>query len=105
MGFVRGEGRQQNALFPVSPEEMVPSDHACRVIDAFVRHLPLAALGFGQAKPKATGRPPYEPADLLKLYLYGYPHQVRSSHRLEQECGRNVEVMWLLGRARTMATR
>ncbi len=98
MGFVRGEDRQQNALFPVSLEEMVPSDHACRVIDAFVRHLPLAALGFGRATPKATGRPPYDPADLLKLYLYGYLHQVRSSRRLEQECGRNVEVMWLLGR-------
>ena len=98
MGFVRGEDRQQNALFPVSLEEMVPSDHACRVIDAFVRHLPLAALGFGHARPKATGRPPYDPADLLKLYLYGYLHQVRSSRRLEQECLRNVEVMWLLGR-------
>jgi transposase len=98
MGFVRGDDRQQNALFPVSLEEMVPSDHACRVIDAFVRHLPLAALGFGKAMPKATGRPPYDPADLLKLYLYGYLHQVRSSRRLEQECGRNVEVMWLLGR-------
>jgi transposase len=98
MGFVRGEDRQQNALFPLSLEEMVPSDHACRVIDAFVRHLPLAALGFGKATPKATGRPPYDPADLLKLYLYGYLHQVRSSRRLEQECGRNVEVMWLLGR-------
>jgi transposase len=98
MGFVRGEDRQQNALFPVSLEEMVPLDHACRVIDAFVRHLPLAALGFGRATPKATGRPPYDPADLLKLYLYGYLHQVRSSRRLEQECGRNVEVMWLLGR-------
>jgi len=98
MGFVRGEDRQQNALFPVSLEEMVPSDHACRVIDAFVRHLPLAGLGFGKATPKATGRPPYDPADLLKLYLYGYLHQVRSSRRLEQECQRNVEVMWLLGR-------
>lgn len=98
MGFVRGEDRQQNALFPVSLEEMIPSDHACRVIDGFVRYLSLPALGFGKATPKATGRPPYDPADLLKLYLYGYLHQVRSSRRLEQECHRNVEVMWLLGR-------
>lgn len=98
MGFVRGEDRQQNALFPVSLEEMVPADHACRVIDGFVRRLPLGELGFGKAQPKATGRPPYDPADLLKLYLYGYLHQVRSSRRLEQECRRNVEVMWLLGR-------
>ena len=98
MGFVRGEDRQQNALFPVSLEEMVPSEHACRVIEGFVQHLPLADLGFVKSQPKTTGRPPYDPADLLKLYLYGYLHQVRSSRRLEQECHRNVEVMWLLGR-------
>jgi transposase len=98
MGFVRGEDRQQNALFPVSLEERVPLDHACRVIDGFVRYLPLGDLGFDKATPKATGRPPYDPADLLKLYLYGDLHQVRSSRRLEQECRRNVEVMWLLGR-------
>ena len=69
-----------------------------RVINAYVAHLDLAALGFAKAIIKTTGRPPYDPADLLKLYLYGYLHRIRSSRRLEAECQRNVEVMWLLGR-------
>lgn len=98
MGFVRGEDRNQSTLFPLSLDELVPVEHVCRVIEALVGRLPLATLGFGKARPKATGRPPYDPADLLKLYLYGYLHQVRSSRRLERECQRNVEVMWLLNR-------
>lgn len=98
MAFVRGDDRGQSALFPLSLDELVPAEHVCRVIDAFVRRLPLSGLGFAKAQPKATGRPPYDPADLLKLYLYGYLNQVRSSRRLERECQRNVEVMWLLGR-------
>ena len=98
MGFVRGDSRDQGTLFPVSLDELVPEDHVCRVIDAFVESLDLAGLGFGKARPAGTGRPPYDPADLLKLYLYGYLHQVRSSRRLERECQRNVELMWLLNR-------
>ena len=98
MGFVRGDSRDQGALFPVSLDELVPEDHVCRVIDAFVESFDLAELGFGKACPAGTGRPPYDPADLLKLYLYGYLHQVRSSRRLERECQRNVELMWLLNR-------
>lgn len=98
MAFVRGEDRNQSILFPLSLDELVPAEHVCRVIEAFVRRLPLAGLGFSKARPKGTGRPPYDPADLLKLYLYGYLHQVRSSRRLERECQRNVEVMWLLNR-------
>jgi len=68
------------------------------VIEAFVSKLDVAALGFVRAEPAETGRPGYDPRDLLKLYLYGYLNQVRSSRRLEAECRRNVEVMWLLGR-------
>ncbi len=98
MAYVRGEDRGQNVLFPVSLDELIPDDHACRVIEAFVGWLDLSALGFAKACPKATGRPPYDPADLLKLYLYGYLNRVRSSRRLERECQRNVEVMWLLNR-------
>jgi transposase len=98
MGFVRGDSRDQGTLFPVSLDELMPEDHVCRVIDAFVESLDLAELGFGKARPAGTGRPPYDPADLLKLYLYGYLHQVRSSRRLERECQRNVELMWLLNR-------
>jgi transposase len=98
MGHVRGESRDQGALFPISLDELIPVDHLCRVIDAFVARLDLGQLGFAKASPAATGRPPYDPADLLKLYVYGYLQQVRSSRRLEAECRRNVEVMWLLGR-------
>jgi transposase len=98
MAFVRGVDRSQSSLFPVSLDELVPAEHVCRVIEAFVERLSMAGLGFGKAQPKATGRPPYDPADLLKLYLYGYLHQLRSSRRLERECQRNVEVMWLLNR-------
>jgi transposase len=79
-------------------DELIPADHLSRVIDGFVARLDLGKLGFAKAVPAATGRPPYDPADLLKLYVYGYLQQVRSSRRLEAECKRNVEVMWLLGR-------
>jgi transposase len=98
MGFVRGEGRTQGTLFPVSLEELIPDDHVCRVIDAFVGTLDIAGLGFDRAEAAETGRPGYDPRDLLKLYLYGYLQQIRSSRRLENECRRNVELMWLLGR-------
>jgi transposase len=98
MGYVRGESRDQSQLFPLSLDDLVPADHPCRVIDAFVSYLDLPALGFGKARAAATGRPPYSPSDLLKLYLYGYLNRVRSSRRLERECQRNVEVMWLINR-------
>jgi transposase len=68
------------------------------VIDAFVDRLAMGELGFERAEAAETGRPGYDPRDLLKLYLYGYLHQLRSSRRLEAECRRNVELMWLLGR-------
>src|SRR6202007_2370828 len=98
MGYVQGEGRKQGTLFPVCLEELIPDDHVCRVIDAFVDRLDMADLGFERAEAADTGRPGYDPRDLLKLYLYGYLQQVRSSRRLQAECQRNVEVMWLLGR-------
>jgi transposase len=79
-------------------DELIPEDHVCRVIEAFVGRLDMANLGFVRAEPAETGRPGYDPRDLLKLYLYGYLWQIRSSRRLETECQRNVEVMWLLGR-------
>jgi transposase len=85
-------------LFPSTLDELIPTDHVCRVIEAFVGKLRMDELGFVRSEPAETGRPGYDPRDLLKLYLYGYLHQVRSSRRLEAECRRNVEVMWLLGR-------
>ena len=98
MAYIRGEAREQTTMFPVTLDELIPADHMCRVIEAFVDRLEMAALGFVRAEPAETGRPGYDPRDLLKLYLYGYLQQVRSSRRLEAECQRNVEVMWLLGR-------
>ena len=80
-------------------DDLLPADHVCRVIEAFVDSLDYGrSLGLSSSKPAETGRPGYDPRDLLKLYLYGYLQQVRSSRRLEAECQRNVEVMWLLGR-------
>lgn len=98
MGYVKGDPVGQSSLFPPTLDELVPADHPVRVIAAFVDAVDLATAGFERTEPAATGRPSYDPADLLKLYLYGYMNRVRSSRRLERECHRNVEVMWLLGR-------
>src|SRR5512142_1126944 len=98
MAYIRGEAREQTTMFPVTLDELIPADHMCRVIEAFVNRLDVGGLGFVRAEPAETGRPSYDPRDLLKLYLYGYLQQLRSSRRLEAECQRNVEVMWLLGR-------
>ena len=98
MAYITGEAREQVTMFPVTLEELIPADHVCRVIEAFVKRLPMQELGFVRSAPAETGRPGYDPRELLQLYLYGYMNQVRSSRRLEAECQRNVEVMWLLGR-------
>ena len=98
MAYIQGEARGQQTFFPVALDDLVPADHVCRVIDAFVGRLDFRALGFVRSEAAETGRPGYDPRDLLKLYLYGYLQQIRSSRRLEAECRRNVEVMWLLGR-------
>ena len=98
MAYIEGEQRGQHTLFPTTLDELIPQDHVCRVIEAFVDQLDMNKLGFVRSEPAETGRPGYDPRDLLKLYLYGYLWQIRSSRRLETECQRNVEVMWLLGR-------
>jgi transposase len=98
MAYIQGEGRNQGTLFPVVLDDLVPADHMCRVVDAFIGQLDMEKLGFERAQPAETGRPGYDPRSLLKLYLYGYLNQLRSSRRLEAECRRNVELMWLLGR-------
>lgn len=84
-------------LLPASVDDYVAADNPVRFIAAFVDDLDLEDLGFGRSRPKATGRPGYDPADLLKLYLYGYLNRVRSSRCLAAETGRNLEVIWLLG--------
>lgn len=97
-GFIPAVDRQQTVLLPEALEDYVGPENPVRVIDAFVDGLDLRALGFGRVTPAETGRPGYDPRALLKLYLYGYLHRVRSSRRLEQETHRNVEVLWLLRR-------
>jgi transposase len=96
--FVDGVDRGQSTLLPECLEDWVNEDNPVRVIDVFVDELDLAELGFDGVDAKATGRPSYHPSVLLKLYIYGYLNRVQSSRRLEREAGRNVEVMWLIGR-------
>jgi len=96
--FVEGQDRGQSTLFPECLEDWIDEDNPVRVIDVFVDGLDLADLGFVGVDPEATGRPSYHRSVLLKLYIYGYLNRVQSSRRLEREAGRNIEVMWLLGR-------
>jgi transposase len=100
MEHVAGRSRFQSELMPPSLDEIVGCDHVVRVIEAFVDGLDLRALGFARVETAATGRPPYAPGDLLKLYVYGYMNQMRSSRRLEREAQRNLEVHWLVDRLR-----
>lgn len=96
--YIEGQDRQQVTLMPECLDDFVAGDNPVRVVDAFVGELDLVELGFERAAPAATGRPSYHPAALLKLYIYGYLNRIQSSRRLERECQRNVELMWLTGR-------
>ena len=96
MAHLPGHDRSQLLLLPEAVDDYVAADNPVRFIEAFVDGLDLAALGFIGTVPKATGRPGYAPADLLKLYIYGYLNRTRSSRRLEAETHRNIEVIWLL---------
>jgi transposase len=96
MGYKEGQDRNQIILFPESIDDYVKEDSTVRVIDEYVEQLDVEELGFKKAICALTGRPPYSPKDLLKLYLYGYLNRIRSSRRLEQEAVRNIEVIWLL---------
>jgi len=96
MSFIDGIDRQQQVLFPEALDEYVTAENPVRFLDVFVASLDLAALGFQRAAPALTGRPAYDPGDLLRLYIYGYLYRLRSSRKLEQETRRNVELMWLL---------
>lgn len=100
MAHISGYSRFQTTLFPEVPDDMIGADHPVRVIDAFVDYLDLARLGFSRVEAEATGRPPYRPEHLLKLYIYGIENQVRSSRRLQREAERNVEVLWLIDRVK-----
>jgi transposase len=96
-GFVEGIDRSQSTFFPPMLDDYVTEDNPVRAVDAFVDGLDLGRLGFGRAVPLERGRPGYHPATLLKIYIYGYLNRVPSSRRLERECQRNIELIWLTG--------
>src|SRR5262249_41540920 len=98
MTHITGHDRHQTLLLPESLDDYVEHDNPAGFIEAFVDGVDLSAAGFARVAAKPTGRPGYAPADLLKLYIYGYLNRVRSSRRLEAETHRNVEVIWLLRR-------
>lgn len=95
MAHRTGQDRSQFGLFATPLEEMIAEDNIVRLIDVFVDKLDLEKLGFEHVRTHQTGAPPYEPGLLLKIYMYGYFNRVRSSRKLEAECGRNIEMMWL----------
>jgi transposase len=96
MHHIQGCDRDQTLLLPNSVADYIGPDNPVRFVEAFVDQLDLQEAGFCRVEPKETGRPGYDPADLLKLYIYGYLNRVRSSRRLEAETRRNLEVIWLL---------
>lgn len=98
MGYKAGISRGQIMLLPECVEDYVSENNPVRVIDAFVDSLDVREMGFTKAKPAATGCPAYAPQDMLKLYVYGYFNKIRSSRKLMQECGRNIELFWLMGK-------
>jgi len=98
MDYICGEDREQAAMLPDSIEDYVDNNNSVRVIEAYINSLNVIEMGFKSASLKETGRPPYDPKDLLKLYVYGYLNKIRSSRRLENETKRNLEVLWLLRR-------
>lgn len=96
MDYIQGENRLQITMFPESIDDYISQNNPVRIIDVYAEKLEIKVLGFTKADIPSCGRPPYNPRDILKLYLYGYLNRVRSSRRLEHEAARNIEVIWLL---------
>ena len=94
MEYQQGQNREQLSLYATCLDDMIPQNNSVRLIDQFVNLLDLSQIGFQTIATQ--GRPPYDPADLLKLFIYGYMNQMRSSRRLEKEAYRNIEVIWLI---------
>lgn len=95
---MEGSAQDQVTLLPECLDDYITEDNPVRVVDAFVEELDLQKLGFDGMSPASTGRPSYHPAVLLKIYIYGYLNRIQFSQRLERECQRNIELMWLTGR-------
>lgn len=97
-GFVEGVDREQSTLFPALLDDYIDDDNPVRAVDAFVDGLDLVKLGFASVQALDIGRPGYHPSTMLKIYIYGYLNRIPSSRRLERECQRNIELIWLTGR-------
>ena len=100
MNYIAGSDRGEALLLPEVLDDYIAPENPVRFIDAFIGQLDLSKAGFTNAQLNETGRPPYDPGDLLRLYLYGYLNRVRSSRGLEREAARNLELIWLLRKLR-----
>src|SRR5882724_1592776 len=100
MGYIRGSERGQHILFPSTLDEYIDEANPVRVIAAFVGALDFVGLKFVRGEAAETGRPGYDPRLLLGLFIWGHLNKVRSSRKLERECERNQEAMWLLEKLR-----
>lgn len=100
MNYIAGSDRDETLLLPEALDDYIAAENPVRFIEAFVGQLDLSKAGFANALLNETGRPPYDPGDLLRLYLYGYLNRVRSSRGLEREAARNLELIWLLRKLR-----
>src|SRR5438876_6772863 len=98
VNYIQGRDRHQKTSIPETLDDYIKEDNPVRFIDAYIDQLDLQQLGFQHTILNETGRPPYNPADMLKLYVYGYLNRIRSSRSLEREAGRNLELMWLIAR-------
>jgi transposase len=98
MTYVKGSDRRQITMLPDCVDDLIGKDNPARVIDAFIDSLDMEEAGFQRSIPNITGRPSYDPRDLLKLYVYGYFNKIRSSRKLMTECARNIELFFLLNR-------
>ena len=98
--YVKSDDRNQLSFIPMSFDDMIPDDAEVRALEVIVEKMDIRSLGFTYTETKHTGRPPYDPVDMFKLYIYSYFNGIRSSRRIERECYRNIELMWLLGNLR-----
>lgn len=95
--YVQGEDRNQLSLEPMCLDELIGEENPVRAIEVIVESMGIPQLGFTYSETKETGRKPYSPEDMFKLYTYSYYNGIRSSRKIERECHRNLEVMWLIG--------
>jgi transposase len=97
MSYIQGTARRQETMFPAVIDDYLEANNPVRAIGAFLDYLNFQLLGFERAQPARTGRPGYDPRVMLGIYLWGHLNNIRSTRRLERECQRNLELIWLTG--------